>query len=347
MQQTLASLQARVIGARTMTHPPEISTVIAAYNASPFIERAIQSALEQTDISTEVIVVDDGSTDNTVEVVRRKHANDPRVRLIALETNGGPSIARNVGFRAANGRWIAVLDADDAFLPHRLRTMVDEASRSAADLVFDNLQYHDPSSGRDLGTGLASGATADIGLHAFLRGARPYTGQVDYGLLKGVFRRAFLEENAIAYPETVRHGEDFLCYVSILRQGGHARLMHVPGYRYTVRSAGQSRTVVDYRGQIEAVHALLACPDIADDAIATALLRERQDALRRLSLSNRLRALLDEARYRDVPGVLIRDKHAAMLVLRAQIRTVRSRLSHALGAGLHVAARRFRRQDDR
>lgn len=97
----------------------EISVVIPAYNREGTIGRCIESVLVQDFPSFEIVVADDGSTDRTRSIV---HAfNDPRVRLAVREANGGASAARNAGIAAARGKYVALLDSDDVFLPGKLR----------------------------------------------------------------------------------------------------------------------------------------------------------------------------------------------------------------------------------
>ena len=104
---------------------PDVSIVIAAFNAAQTIDRAITSALAQQGVSLEVVVSDDRSTDTTLAVVRA--IADPRIRIVALPENRGPGAARNAAIDAARGRWIAVLDADDTLLPERLARMIAKA----------------------------------------------------------------------------------------------------------------------------------------------------------------------------------------------------------------------------
>lgn len=99
------------------TKVPHFSVVIPAYNASPYIQDCVTSVLAQTDPDFEVIVVDDGSTDNTAEQV--KAMTDPRVRLLQ-RPNGGLATARNTGIGAARGNMVAFLDADDRWCPGKL-----------------------------------------------------------------------------------------------------------------------------------------------------------------------------------------------------------------------------------
>lgn len=100
----------------THSMTPSISVVIPAYNSAGFIANTLQSVLAQTLPPLEILVVDDGSKDNTAEVVR---GFAPRVRLVQ-QANAGPSAARNHGIRESQGEWIALLDADDSWLPNKL-----------------------------------------------------------------------------------------------------------------------------------------------------------------------------------------------------------------------------------
>jgi glycosyltransferase involved in cell wall biosynthesis len=113
-----------------------ISIVIPAYNAGVFIERAIQSVLKQTCPADEIIVVDDGSADNTAEIVRRF---GDKVKIIQ-QPNAGVSAARNAGIRAAGGDWIAFLDADDEWLPDYLKIQTELLSRNPH-LVWSAANY--------------------------------------------------------------------------------------------------------------------------------------------------------------------------------------------------------------
>ena len=117
---------------------PDVSFVIAAYNAEATLDRAIASAIAQRDVSVEVVVVDDTSRDRTLEVAR-SYPQDI-VRVVVLPENRGPGGARNAGLELAHGRWVAVLDSDDAVYPGRLSTMIARAEKAGAEIAIDNLQ---------------------------------------------------------------------------------------------------------------------------------------------------------------------------------------------------------------
>lgn len=98
---------------------PVISFIIPAYNAVGTIQRALDSALNQTYSNIEVIVVDDGSTDATAALLREHYGQDQRVRYI-YQANSGPSVARNRGVREAQGEFVHFLDADEWLLPTKV-----------------------------------------------------------------------------------------------------------------------------------------------------------------------------------------------------------------------------------
>jgi len=110
-----------------------VSVVIPAYNASEHIQRAIGSVLSQTISDFELIVVDDCSTDNTVK--KASSFDDDRITLIKHEENRGGSAARNTGIRAANGTYIALLDADDEWHRSKLKKQIDLITTSSEVVV--------------------------------------------------------------------------------------------------------------------------------------------------------------------------------------------------------------------
>jgi glycosyltransferase involved in cell wall biosynthesis len=102
---------------------PKVSVVIPTYNRADLLRVAIQSALGQTFPDLEILVVDDGSTDSTPQVVRQ--VRDPRLIYIRQPHSGLPAVARNTGLRQARGEYIAFLDSDDLWLPEKLALQVE------------------------------------------------------------------------------------------------------------------------------------------------------------------------------------------------------------------------------
>ncbi len=122
-------------GKRTASY--KISVVIPAYNSGRTIRRAIQSVLNQTRSADEVIIVDDGSSDDTAE---QAAVFGEQMRLIR-QPNRGASVARNAGITTATGNWIAFLDADDEWVPEKLRLQEEHLKRHP-DLVWTMSNYY-------------------------------------------------------------------------------------------------------------------------------------------------------------------------------------------------------------
>lgn len=102
---------------------PKVSVVIPTYNRAHLVGRAIGSVLDQTYQDFELIIVDDGSTDNTEEVVKR--FDDKRIKYIKHAKNKGGSAARNTGIKEAKGEYVAFLDSDDEWLPEKLKAEIN------------------------------------------------------------------------------------------------------------------------------------------------------------------------------------------------------------------------------
>ena len=102
------------------TESPRVSAVIPCYNCASTIERAIQSVLDQTVPVAEIILVDDASSDGSAEVLWRLAEAHDRIQVITLPLNSGPAQARNAGWDHSNGDWVAFLDSDDAWHPHKI-----------------------------------------------------------------------------------------------------------------------------------------------------------------------------------------------------------------------------------
>ena len=109
----------------------KISVIIPTFNRANFLPRAIKSVLNQTFQDLELIVVDDGSTDNTEEVVRRFQKMNRRIRYIKQEHSGGAARPKNTGLKESVGEYIATLDSDDEWLPTKLEKQLDLFEKSA------------------------------------------------------------------------------------------------------------------------------------------------------------------------------------------------------------------------
>jgi succinoglycan biosynthesis protein ExoO len=309
---------------------PAVTVLIAAYNAASFLHRAVASALRQSLPVKEVLIVDDASTDGTVEEAHRLSRSDERIRVIALPRNGGPSAARNAGLDAAAGEWIAVLDADDAFLPSRLEQMLACALRMRADVVVDNFHYYHLASNTYGSPVLQQDAPDSVASFAeYLSKARPYGQEVDWGLLKPMFRKAFLDERRLRYPLKTRHGEDFLLMCDVFLQGATYAVCRQPGYLYTSADANLSRTHRDYWLMYEHTLQLLQDRRVANDPLLTQRIHERAAAVRRLAAEYDLARLRTAHDYSAIAKRALSDKTFTWVLTKRVVR----RLLNISGSG--------------
>jgi len=124
-----------------VTKEPKVSVILPCYNSEKYLRQCLDSILNQTLKDMEVICVDDGSSDSTLEILRGYAQADARVRVLT-QPNGGAGAARNNGLRQARGEYLSFLDADDFFEPTMLEEAVAAAQRYNADyVVFDSDRY--------------------------------------------------------------------------------------------------------------------------------------------------------------------------------------------------------------
>lgn len=119
-----------------------ISVIMPSYNAGKWIEEAIRHLLNQTFTDFELLVINDGSTDDTLSICERIAEKDPRVRIIS-QPNGGLCSARNLGLKNAKGEYYTIIDSDDKILPDALQKLYDAAKESNADIVVGGYETVD------------------------------------------------------------------------------------------------------------------------------------------------------------------------------------------------------------
>ena len=134
---------------------PLVTVAICTYNGERYLTATLDSVLAQTYPNMEVVIVDDGSRDSTISIIKQYAEHDSRIRWFARENAGLPA-SRNYAFSQSQGEWIAIIDQDDLCYPERLaRQIAVAATHPSAGLVFCNTDYID-SEGRNIGNHLSS-----------------------------------------------------------------------------------------------------------------------------------------------------------------------------------------------
>ncbi len=212
-----------------------------AYNVENYIAQSIQSVLEQTYSDFELLVINDGSTDNTVHVV--KQFSDERIRLIHNEYNLGLSPSRNRAIRHhAKGEWLALLDADDWWAKERLAIMLEIAKTWRCNFMIDDMQVVLDNKGEQTGSPVyvhsSETTLSRRGVHLL---SPTWVNPVlftdwDLGIMKPLMQRQFLHDNNIYYDETMLAGEDdFPFQIRCLLHGAKYVLIPQAYYFYRIR----------------------------------------------------------------------------------------------------------------
>jgi succinoglycan biosynthesis protein ExoU len=276
---------------------PTVSVIITAHNASATVADAIRTALAEAE-TAEVIVVDDASRDRTVAATEEAGQGDSRLEVICSAVNGGPAAARNKALAVAKGDFVAVLDADDFLLPGRFARLL---AIPDADMVADNILFvAETTSPVDLPEiPSVNPAVIDIDLTGFVLANHSVRGnsRQEWGFLKPIMRRAFLQSHGFRYDETLRLGEDYDLYVRMLQKQARFRVSTEVGYaaRWRANSLSSRHSTADLHALHRAAHAHLTMNNLSDRSRA-ALSIHAQELRHRFLLRNFLDRRLEVGR---------------------------------------------------
>lgn len=220
---------------------PIVSVVIPVFNSATTLERAIRSALAQTLTAIEVLVIDDGSSDDSPVIAARIAQDDGRVRVHILPVNRGKSNAMNLAASLARGTWLAVLDADDRYLPQRLETLVNAGEAQGVDLVADNQLHTDDATGAVVRHAFnLPGEGRAVGLQDFIANSDPGA-PFSFGILKPMIRVGWLRRTGLSYHPGAKLAEDFYYMLEFFIGGGRAWMVHAPLYDWTLPFSPSAR----------------------------------------------------------------------------------------------------------
>jgi glycosyltransferase involved in cell wall biosynthesis len=214
---------------------PSVSIIIPVYNAQAFINRCLQAVCGQTFSDIEVILVNDGSRDDTLAICEKWAQSDWRVRVISQE-NGGPGCARNAALNTARGDYIQFVDADDIVLSHATEDLF--AAADGSDLVIARfiLCMRNMEKERGLVRETTMCSRAD-----FLEKLMTYPGSFYYSALwNKLYKRSIIVENGLRFSETLPWGEDFTFNMDYYRYVSSVHYLQKPVYKYYWTTSGQT-----------------------------------------------------------------------------------------------------------
>ena len=232
---------------------PLVSIIIPVYNTGEFLEECLNSVRSQTLRDIEIICVNDGSTDNSSEILAAFAAKDERIRVID-RPNGGELAARNSGIHAATGQWLGFIDSDDKAAPDMFERLLANGENYQADISHCGLMYFYPD-GRTVphyGTGTLKQQDHDTGLLDLLSGS-----QVEPSMCCKLYRRELFEDFDIS--DRILYNGDLYCNFTLFQKAHNAVYEDFCGYLYrqrhysditNVQSVKKMRGILNVRREI-------------------------------------------------------------------------------------------------
>lgn len=321
---------------------PRATIAIPVFNSAATLPRCLQSAMRQTLTDIEILVADDGSTDESAAVVRRLAAEDSRIRLIRMERNGGKPRAMNRMTEEARGAWFAVLDADDAYRPQRLASLITAAETAGVEMAADNQYYVDAGAVAIVQTAFSPDAGRRIVTKRDLARNSDCFGSFDFGILKPVMRREFVITHNLRYHEDARLSEDFYYLMNFFVAGGRGCLLSEPMYEWTMpfgpvsrqwTGTGQGAWRYDYRTALSTNRYFLHRMRVSGDLEMVALLEQRErQYISMIHYIEAQRAAAEGRHLAAVTGIAMHPSTYALLLRRIAGRFAR-KLQRKLGVG--------------
>ena len=230
---------------------PLVSVIVPIYNGESFIKNCIESILNQSYKSIEIIIVDDGSTDNSLHICNQLAKEHGNIRLYSQE-NKGVSAARNLGLEKANGKYIGFADCDDKIQPLFYQKLVETIERDDSDIVFDGRKYCDANFNilfEDTFPIADGRYTADEVKKLFLlpllsRGQKhPFKKPLNYGsACICLFKASFLSGLRFAPESELSVAEDLVFQLYALKKATVVSKISYSGYLYYSTDNHQSRS---------------------------------------------------------------------------------------------------------
>lgn len=222
---------------------PKLSIIIPIFNTGPHLPRCLDCILSQSFTDFELLLVDDGSTDNAGAICDEYAQKDARIKVFHRE-NGGISTARNTGLDNAQGEWIYLIDSDDELIPNGLQTLVDCISEDV-DVVMGGHEQYDLDGNlieTEKNHETLTLSKRDSLLFLFPKQSIHYS-YLGYVWIR-LFRNRIIQDHALRFNTTIRFKEDTLFVAQYLcKSNGKTRFTTTPVYRYIAQKNSEMNSL--------------------------------------------------------------------------------------------------------
>lgn len=244
----------------------KISIIMPVYNGSQFLEKSIESVSNQTLKDVELICVDDGSDDDSLDVLNKLSERFSFIKVFSQE-NQGSGKARNAGMKKACGEYIAFLDADDIFIDKEsLEMMYETADKNDANIVSSNLQFVEKNYKLKENPHYRLGDYREFDDYGFVL---PEDYGIPYAFYKSIFKREFLLRHEIEFPDLIR-GQDPIFLAKALANCGkvYTTPLNFYGYNYSI-GGGVNVKINNYKKKLSYIqHFKDTCDVLSEGGLA-------------------------------------------------------------------------------
>lgn len=226
-----------------MNTSPKVSVIIPIYNAESYLKTCIESVLSQTFTNFELLLINDGSTDNSKQICEEYASKDKRIQVISKE-NGGVSNTRNVGLEKARGHWINFIDSDDRVNESYLENLYNETTSDDNVLILQGINYYNDKLEKTeqlpnitLKENAISQAFQTLKIYNF-----------GYPVSK-LYNRAVIEKNHLRFNENISFWEDLLFMCEYIYQINTIKFIEGANYNYFLKKTGLTYSYQNYQSE--------------------------------------------------------------------------------------------------
>ena len=265
-------------------YTPEVSVIIPVYNVEPYLNECIESVIRQTMNDIEIIVVDDGSTDDSLKILEDIAITEPRLSIYKHERNLGQSAARNTGLMNSKGRYAYFLDADDLILPETLKELSLIADENDSDVVaFGHKQFTNDPKFVDVASGVlfsyegmeGTGSGKDIFSKCVMNE------NLSPSVPTYFIRKSFIDSEGLSFIEGIIH-EDIAYIYQMMTRSSVTTLLSKAYFLRRIRGGSTVTSVPDRKKFEGYIRSFLISYELDGDTDEPAILKWRRDVFGRI-----------------------------------------------------------------